>query len=385
LRIALITPDWMPNGGIATHLHLVGDALARAGHPVHVLHRHAADNDGRAGVSAERLDADARRAADQLLNFRPDIVHFHGLHDAALETLALREFAAVKTFHVFEYCPAGTKFHHATDQACGKPTTAWCVPRQGYLRCTLSRRPSVWWSQYRFAATFNPLNRTYPLLITASEYVKAHAADAGYALDRIRVVPYFTTLPARTAPLPPAHILYVGRLTREKGVDLLIDALGHLARTDTPWTCTIIGDGPEAGRLRDLVQVRGLASRVTFRGWLVGAPLADAYAAATVVVVPSRWPEPFGIVGIEAMSHGRPVVAFRVGGIPEWLQDGVTGWAVAPLDTRGLADRLAHVLDDAAGAAAMGNAGRARVARDFGERAHLARLLPIYEDLCGRR
>lgn len=384
MRIALITPDWMPNGGIATHLHLVSDALARAGHQVHVLHRHAADNEGRGLVTAERLDPQARRAADQLLTFRPDIVHFHGLHDAGLETLALREFAAIKTFHVFEYCPAGTKFHHATDQACHKATTAWCVPRQAYLRCTLSRRPSVWWSQYRFAATFNPLNRTYPLLITASDYVKARAADAGFALDGIRVVPYFTVLPAAPPSPSAGHILFVGRLTREKGVDLLIDALGHLARTDTRWTCTIIGDGPEAGRLRDLVRARDLSSRVDFRGWLVGAPLAAAYAEATVVAVPSRWPEPFGIVGIEAMAHGRPVVAFRVGGIPEWLDDGVTGWAVTPLDARALADRLGRVLDDPSGAAAMGEAGRARVARDFGERAHLARLLPIYQELCGR-
>jgi len=98
-----------------------------------------------------------------------------------------------------------------------------------------------------------------------------------------------------------------------------------------------------------------------------------------VVVVPSRWPEPFGIVGIEAMAHGRPVVAFGVGGIPEWLTDGVGGFVVPPADVATMAGRIVSVLANPAEAEAMALRGRARVLRDFSEEAHLAKLVPLYE------
>jgi glycosyltransferase involved in cell wall biosynthesis len=109
--------------------------------------------------------------------------------------------------------------------------------------------------------------------------------------------------------------------------------------------------------------------------------LAAAYDRAAVVVMPSRWPEPFGITGLEAFSRGRPVVAFGVGGIPEWLDDGVSGCVVPPGDTRALAARVAWLLAHRDQAAAMGARGRERVARDFSAARHLAQLVPLYSRL----
>ena len=137
-------------------------------------------------------------------------------------------------------------------------------------------------------------------------------------------------------------------------------------------------------RLRADAAARGLTGRVTFAGWLNGAALEAAFDDASVVVVPSRWPEPFGIVGIEAMAHRRPVVAFRVGGIPDWLDDGTSGFAIAPLDTAAFGERVRWLFDHPRESAVMGNAGRARVERDFDSRAHLSRLVPLYEELSGR-
>jgi glycosyltransferase involved in cell wall biosynthesis len=129
----------------------------------------------------------------------------------------------------------------------------------------------------------------------------------------------------------------------------------------------------------------GISERVSFAGWLNGRALDTEFERASVVVVPSRWPEPFGIVGIEAMAHRRPVVAFRVGGIPEWLSDGTAGFAVAPFDTGKFSERLQWLLAHPAEAAAMGIEGRVRVERDFVAAAHLSRLVPIYQELSDRR
>jgi glycosyltransferase involved in cell wall biosynthesis len=390
LRLALLTPDWTPNGGIATYVRLVSAALADAGHQVLVLHGDASDGRAPRGVEIARFaayshsafgaDAEAAVGAtmDQLLAFRPDVVHLHGVNNIPLERRVLGEFAATKTFHVYEFCPSGTKFHHATDQPCTFSTSGACVPRQAYLRCTLSKRPSVWWSQYRRAAQLNTHNQAFSRCLVASTYVKNQAVRTGYEPERVDVVPYFTTLPAAATAPRPRHILFVGRLMREKGVDLLLDALSRLTGE---WTCTIVGDGIASGKIRAHARTRGIDDRVTFAGWLTGDALSAALAAATVVAVPSRWPEPFGIVGIEAMAHARPVVAFRVGGIPDWLDDGVTGYAVAPGDVAAFAARLGQLLDHPDEARALGVAGRARVERDFVASAHLARLLPIYKRL----
>lgn len=389
MRLALLTPDWTPNGGIATYVRLVSAALADAGHQVLVLHGDAFDGHAPRGVETARfaashsvVGADAEGAVgatmDQLLAFRPDVVHLHGVNNIPLERRVLGEFAATKTFHVFEFCPSGTKFHHATDQACTFRTSGACVPRQAYLRCTLSKRPSVWWSQYRRAARLNTHNQAFSRCLVASTYVQDEAVRTGYERERLDVVPYFTTLPQVVAAPSPRHILFVGRLMREKGVDLLLDALSRLKGD---WACTIVGEGIASEQIRAHARSRGVDHRVTFAGWLTGDALAEALQAATVVAVPSRWPEPFGIVGIEAMAHARPVVAFRVGGIPEWLDDGVTGYAVAPGDVDAFAAGLGRLLDHPDEARAFGAAGRARVAKDFVASAHLARLMPIYKRL----
>jgi hypothetical protein len=115
LRLAFLTPDWTPNGGVATHVRLAAGALAAAGHRVHVLYRNPSDGVSEPGVSIELMKPSPAAAMDQLMSFRPDVVHFHAFNDVDIEARALAEFPATKTMHMFDYCPSGTKFHHALD------------------------------------------------------------------------------------------------------------------------------------------------------------------------------------------------------------------------------------------------------------------------------
>ena len=174
------------------------------------------------------------------------------------------------------------------------------------------------------------------------------------------------------APIPVENrILYVGQLIRGKGVDLLLRALPHL-RCD--YGVTIVGAGNARGKLERLCGALGIEGRVHFQGWVDPQDLGDYYARAKVVAVPSRWPEPFGMIGLEAMHYGRPVVGFRVGGIPDWLEDGATGLLAAEQDVRAFAGALEKLLADAPLCAQLGARAQERVRTKFSFENYLDRL-----------
>ena len=118
--------------------------------------------------------------------------------------------------------------------------------------------------------------------------------------------------------------------------------------------------------------------RVMFKGWLGPEQLARELADASIVVVPSLWPEPFGLVGIEALAAGRPVIASATGGIADWLDDGVSGLCVTPGDVDALAHALNELLADPQRQRTMGLAGRESVNLRFSPERHLAGILDAY-------
>ena len=389
MRLALLTDDWQPTGGVASYVRLVAPALARAGHDILVLHAgQDSPSDSQPGVTVRGLlgafrdyGASANTAAAghvtaALRAFGADLAHIHANDNFTLGSAVRGMLPTVKTIHSLDVCPAGSKFHFATGDTCTFVTGAMCLPRQVYLRCTLSKRPQVIWWQYRRTVEGNADLREYQAVITASAYIEQLAITNGVQGDRVSVIPYYTPSPDHVTPARGRSVLFVGRLTPEKGLDLLLEAM---SRVTGDWHLNVVGDGISMARERARVSAMELSHRVTFHGWLRDDALAAAYRDAAIVAVPSRWPEPFGIVGIEAMAAGRPVVAFGVGGIPEWLNDGEGGFLVEPHAVDRLADRIAQLLDDPAETDRVVARGRARVMREFSESHHLSQLLPLYE------
>lgn len=394
MRLAFLTDDWQPTGGVASYVRLVVPALARAGHDVLVLHAGPDSAEpGPAGVTVRGMlgafrdqgpaanAATASEVCAALRDYRADLAHIHANDNLPLGAAVRALLPTLKTIHSLELCPAGSKFHFATGDICTYPTGAMCLPRQVYLRCTLSKRPGVIWRHYQRTIAGNAELRAYAAVITASSYIKQLAMSNGIQADRLSVIPYYTPCPAEVTPSGGRSVLFVGRLTPEKGLELLLDAL---SRVSGEWHLHVVGDGISMVREQARVSAQNLSDRVTFHGWLRDEALARVYRDAAVVAVPSRWPEPFGIVGIEAMACARPVVAFGVGGIPEWLTDGEGGYLVEPGASARMAERISHLLDNPADANRVALRGRARVMRDFSESQHLSRLLPLYERVLAR-
>jgi glycosyltransferase involved in cell wall biosynthesis len=212
--------------------------------------------------------------------------------------------------------------------------------------------------------------RTSDRVVAISSYV---AAELGrVAAVPVQVIPYAVGWSDRGA-LPEIQaarrergnggfrILFVGRLVERKGVPDLIAAVGRLPAALAPHL-EIVGDGPERPRLQAQIDREGLGGRVTLRGRVSERELRQAYASADVLVlsaiVDSRSDtESLGVVLLEAMSYRVPVIATRVGGIPDIVVDGQTGLLVPPGDHAALAGALERLASDRPLAARLGAAG----------------------------
>jgi glycosyltransferase involved in cell wall biosynthesis len=221
-------------------------------------------------------------------------------------------------------------------------------------------------------------------------------AISSYTADQLRelvdvpieVIPYTTSLPdapAGTAPKQssaPFTVLFVGRLVERKGVTYLIDAMSLLS-VERETRLVIVGDGPERGRIEQRVRERGLDRRVVLRGQVSQDALQHAYAAADAFVLPAIVDrrgdtEGLGVVLLEAMNHRVPVVASRIGGIPDIVEDGVSGLLVPPGDSAGLAAALERLARDPELAGRLGDAGYGRLRERFSWRAIVSRWEAVY-------
>lgn len=199
-----------------------------------------------------------------------------------------------------------------------------------------------------------------------SEAMRAEAAGVGVRPARSSVIYNGLEVPPPVEgglPWDPPVLLALGRLSSEKGFDVLLRALGLLRDDGITLRAILAGEGAERRALEVDARSRGL-DMLTFAGWIRPEAVPDLLSSATIVVVPSR-DESFGLVALEAHMAGRPVLATSVGGLPEIVEDGKTGILVEPEDPRRLADAVASMLSDRANLEKMGRRARRRVEGRF--------------------
>lgn len=347
------------------------------GIPVHVgagsLARYSRDVRFDRGVAGTLTEA--------LTSFAPDLIslhHFDARFATLARVLAAQEVPIVFAAHDAELvCPISTLV---------RPGGVICEGGVRF-RCLLTGCRVGWggpynlWQTRVFDRSLRPLVRGY---LCPSRSLRGYLDTNGY---RPAVhLPSFARIPSEVrarAPPPPADevpptIGYLGRLEWYKGVHDLIEAVALVARRVPTVRLDIAGDGPFRPELERQVRARGLADRVRFRGRVAGAAKEEWFAGVHVVAAPSNMWENFPLVALEALVRARPVVATRIGGIPDIVDDAESGYLV-PIDRpEALADRLHVLLEDPAAARALGDTGRDRVLRRFTPERHVVRLLEVY-------
>lgn len=325
-------------GGVEQIMHDLAAGLAARGWPQALLCReHSGD---------VKFDAAFTRVCTEVAaatEFRPDVVVLHKWTDVGLVESLLARLPTVQVVHDHDlYCPRKHKYFPLNHQACGEKAGAACVRHL----CLLERRdgliPVGFTSLPEFRRRMAAARRAQ-LLVAGSHYSAGQLARNGYPTDRVAVIPPVPAAIGSAACLPPGEVgrmLFVGQVIRGKGLDLLLEAAAGLKGE---WRLDVVGEGRQLEECRQQAAQLGIADRVDFAGWVPHAELDAWYRRASFTVVPSRWPEPFGMIGLESMSRGRPVVAFDSGGIRDWLAHEVSGLLVRPADI----DALRHALQQA--------------------------------------
>ena len=378
-------------GGVVTYLLGLFPALAAAGVSSHVISGQAVSVEV-AGASCEHvpaIDADVPtlpaatrlQLAAALRAAAPDVCYVHVI---CPEVVTLAAAVAPVVVYAHEYltvCPGGGRFLTRRRAFCAEGPGLRCAVRAYTERCT-NRRPDRVRNALGRVRAWREAWPDVARVLVASPGVGDILVGSGAPRERVAVVPYPVASPARpAAPAGGADVLYLGRLTSSKGVDVLLEALALLPGV----TAVVAGDGPDRAELEALAAGLGLGERVRFTGWVDADAAASLLWSSRVLALPSLWDEPFGIVGLEALGAGLPVVGSAVGGIPSWLEDGVTGLLVPPGDAPALAGALRCSLDGDALARSVAAAAPAVAAR-FSRERHLESLLgELRAVVAGRR
>jgi glycosyltransferase involved in cell wall biosynthesis len=402
LHVLFVSDTWGLIGGTERYASVVVPELQARGHRVTVLCRE--DKDGGASPFQvevlERPELEGRtllrwqrRELRALLErLAPDVIFHSALRNVDGAELLCQVAPVVRYVHDHTmFCPGLNKYRE-DGATCREPLGRVCLERY-YLKdgCICFKRsafPDDGAALTRFLDTYREIEvaQLARTVLTNSHYMREQLLQVGFHPDQTSVLYYFTRSNTPDQPqgdLPPATQVFLdtsdapllftpARLTLpDKGVDYLITALGALQR---PFRAVVAGSGPAEDWLRAKARDEGLDGRLHFTGWMDSPGVERLFALASVVVCPSVWDEPFGLVGIEAMTHRKPVVAFRVGGIPEWCRDGETGILVERQDSAGLAAAIERLLADPELARKMGAQGHAFQEEGFPRDRHVREL-----------
>lgn len=404
MKIVQVNKFYFPKGGADVYALQLSDLLRAEGHeviPFAMQHREnlatpyakyfvsEVDLRKREGVFSNIKKAarvvysfEARRKFARLLrDTKPDVVHIHNIYHqlspSVLHAAAAARVPVVMTVHDYKlFNPNYSMFGHG-GMVCehGAGGRYWETVR---YNCMGSRGASM---TVALEAYLHGWLRTYEKhvqrFISPSKFVIDIAASRGWDRTRFVHIPNFVQRMAPPKKRGKACILYVGRLSVEKGLLYLLE----VAKMIAPIPVVLVGRGPEEDALRSRAGELGLQN-VTFAGFKKGAELWSMIAGASAVVLPTVSYENAPLAALEAQMLGKVVIATRVGGIPELITDGENGLLVPPRDALSLAKAIETVwYMPEAERGAMEGLARERVMREHDPEDHVRRIVAVYRSV----
>jgi glycosyltransferase involved in cell wall biosynthesis len=307
-----------------------------------------------------------------LEDFRPDVVHIHNffplLSPAVYKVCRRAGSAVVQTLHNYRTICAGALLLRDGQvcQLCINGSPLWGLVHRCYRGSVVgSAAVARMIAVHRKRQTWST---DVDRFIALSEFGRQIFIKAGFPEDRVDVKPNFIEDPGGAPDGNREGVLFVGRLSPEKGIKYLVEAS---ARYRFP--LRVAGDGPELAMLRSLAR-----SNVSFLGQLSPKAVLSEMRRAVVVVIPSLWYEGLSMVIVEAFASGTPVIASRLGSLAEIVEDGLTGYHVTPGDVDKLGECIQRLLSDTELARRLGRTARQTFIDRFTPQSNLSQLESIY-------
>lgn len=311
-----------------------------------------------------------------LREHKPDIVHIHNLFPlispSILSVCSAMGVPVVMSVHNYRLvCPNGlhmSKRRYEICEKCCGGREYWCILKN----CEGSLPKSLGYAIRNYVARKARLYlgnvSMYAYLI---HFQKRRLIAEGYPEDRMAFVPNMAqriNLPGE--PSLGEYAGFVGRLGPEKGVAVLLQAAKSLSNV----RFAVAGD---YSAMRDMVSKA--TANIALQGRILNESISSFYQAARLIVLPSTCFEGFPLVLIEAMLHAKPVIASRIGGLPEIVDDGITGLLFEPGNAEDLAEKIQYLWDRPDLCRQMGQAGREKALREYSPEKHYDRLMAVYK------
>lgn len=395
MRILHVHENLVAAGGIETYLLSLIPRLEALGHECGYVYAEGQSDLVAQSFRVPDLSSSspagrrpAASAVQSILNtWQPDVVHLHNVYNTAAIDACLRGAPTVLTAHDYRYaCPASTFYFKRTEGICDRTCGLGCAAVTLTRHC-LTPRPRKAWQYIRRVQWMQRNWDRFAHLIAPSGAALARFAAAGFPSARSSVLPYYCPIEPMSDPRPrPAQttLLFLGRITPLKGYRYFIEALGKLS-SDVRGIIVGSFNTEKRRELGDIAAACGCSERLELRSWADRCEIVRLMQSATVLCFPSIWPETLGIVGLEAMACGVPVVACDVGGVREWLHHGENGLLVPPRDADAMADAVRQIIGDTVLLDRMGYRGLEVIRSRFSPDRHLTKLLDVYSAASDRK
>ena len=323
-----------------------------------------------------------KKLRDFLRFFPIDIAHIHNIYGRLTTSVldCLNEFRipTVMTLHDYKtICPNYKMMHH--EKICED-----CKPHR-YFQAILNKchkdsyiASAIYSLETYFNYYFKKYLKNINFFISPSKFLKTKLIDYDFPSDRIVYIPNFIALSEFKPNYSPGdYFLYIGRLSSEKGIVNLINAFKSIDKHSVK--LKIVGEGPLEHELK---QISGSDARIEFMGHLCGSNLSDITRNSLAVVVPSQWYENAPLSILESMAYGKPVIGSNIGGIPEMIESGNTGFLFDYNDASELTDLLRKVSEMKNDRISdMGHSARLKVENEYSDSIHLRNLNKIYHQV----
>ncbi len=322
----------------------------------------------------------------EISQFQPDLIFVNKcLSPSKWQEILKIGVPVVHMVHDHEgYCLRGSKTFPLSQKACPYKAGLCCFfPGLAFLKSDEKGQLRLNWPKPCEKKQLIHLDQKSDLFLVASNYMKKTLEIQGFESEKIKVLFGVPEAKVGRSHFSDKNILvYIGQIIRGKGLYPLIESL---AQVPVPFRLDVFGTGSDEERCRRLANELGLHESIHFHGFTSREVMQGVLQEATLGVVPSVWAEPFGKVGVEIMQQGLPVVAFDNGGISDWLQDGINGYLVQPIDTLGFAQKITKLLTDKTLAKELGQQAKVTSEQLYDFDRYIQELVGIFNELIGKK